>query len=389
VRRWLVGFSAACVVVLAGLAALVAGQALGSHFRSDAALCDILSERTSTCLRSEHWHRVGQDLGPIGTIATIVGAVAIVVLVVLRIRRGTPGAVPLSSVASAPTVPATATIALGFPTGPARLEVANLGVTFGGVRAVDDVSFVAEPGSIVGLIGANGSGKTTTLDMISGLVKPQHGKVWLDGVDMDEYLPEERQRVGMIRSFQDCRLYPALSVHDVLMLCEDAKREVAVLATTLQMPWARRAEAAKRRAVEQVIGAFGLDRFRDHRTTELSTGTRRVVDLASIVLASPRLLILDEPTAGIAQREAEAFIPLLQRIHDVADTTIILVEHDVPLVFELCSVVVVMELGRVVAAGPPDVVRSDPQALMAYLGASDEALMASGPVRSSTTSTGK
>jgi ABC-type branched-subunit amino acid transport system ATPase component len=260
-------------------------------------------------------------------------------------------------------------------------------VTFGGVRAVNDVSFVAEPGPIVGLIGANGSGKTTTLDMISGLVKPQHGSVSLDGVDMGEYLPEERQRVGMIRSFQDCRLFPALSVHDVLMLCEDAKREVAVLPTTLQMPWARRAEAAKREAVEAVIGAFGLDRFRDHRTTELSTGTRRVVDLASIVLANPRLLILDEPTAGIAQREAEAFIPLLQRIHDVADTTIILVEHDVPLVFELCSMVVVMELGRVVAAGPPDVVRSDPQALMAYLGASDEALMASGPVRSSTAST--
>jgi ABC-type branched-subunit amino acid transport system ATPase component len=223
--------------------------------------------------------------------------------------------------------------------------------------------------------------------MISGLVKPQHGRIWLDGVDMGEYLPEERQRVGMIRSFQDCRLYPALSVHDVLMLCEDAKREVAVLSTTLQMPWARRAEAAKRRAVEQVIGAFGLDRFRDHRTSELSTGTRRVVDLASIVLASPRLLILDEPTAGIAQREAEAFVPLLRRIHEVADTTIILVEHDVPLVFELCSMVVVMELGRVVAAGPSDVVRSDPQALMAYLGASDEALMASGPVRSSTAST--
>jgi ABC-type branched-subunit amino acid transport system ATPase component len=219
--------------------------------------------------------------------------------------------------------------------------------------------------------------------MISGLVKPQRGSVRLDGVDMAEYMPEERQRVGMIRSFQDCRLYPALSVHDVLMLCEDAKREVAVVSTTLQMPWARRAEQRKRQAVEQVIGAFGLDRFRDHRTAELSTGTRRVVDLASIVLANPRLLILDEPTAGIAQREAEAFIPLLRRIHQVADTTIILVEHDVPLVFELCSMVVVMELGRVVAAGPPDVVRSDPQALMAYLGASDEALMASGPARSS------
>jgi ABC-type branched-subunit amino acid transport system ATPase component len=267
----------------------------------------------------------------------------------------------------------------GALSGPAELAVENLGVTFGGVRAVDDVSFVAEPGSIVGLIGANGSGKTTTLDMVSGLVTPQQGTVRLDGRDLTEYLPEERQRVGMVRSFQDCRLYPELTVLDVLMLCEDVKAEVAVLSTTLQLPWARRAEKRKRAAVDQVVGAFGLERFRHHRTSELSTGTRRVVDLASILLAEPRLLLLDEPTAGIAQREAEAFIPLLQRLHQVANTTIVLVEHDVPLVFELCSTVVVMELGRVVAAGPPEVVRADPKALAAYLGASDEAIFASGP----------
>jgi ABC-type branched-subunit amino acid transport system ATPase component len=264
-------------------------------------------------------------------------------------------------------------------TGPARLTVENLGVTFGGVRAVDGVSFTAEPGAIVGLIGANGSGKTTTLDMVSGLVVPQQGAVRLDGTDLSEYLPEERQRVGIVRSFQDCRLFPELSVLDVLLLCEDVKQEVAILPTTLRLPWARRSEKRKRAAVDQVIAAFGLERFAHHRTAELSTGTRRVVDLASIMLAQPRLLLLDEPTAGIAQREAEAFIPLLRRLHQLADTTIVLVEHDVPLVFELCTSVVVMELGRVVADGPPNVVRADPRALTAYLGASDEAIFASGP----------
>jgi ABC-type branched-subunit amino acid transport system ATPase component len=184
----------------------------------------------------------------------------------------------------------------------------------------------------------------------------------------------------MVRSFQDCRLFPELTVLDVLLLSEDARSEVAVFSTTLRLPWARRAERRKQEAVDQVIAAFGLERFRYHRTAQLSTGTRRVVDLASIVLARPRLLLLDEPTAGIAQREAEAFVPLLRRLHQVADTTIVLVEHDVPLVFELCSTVVVMELGRVVAAGPPEVVRADPKALAAYLGASDEAIMASGPI---------
>ncbi len=266
------------------------------------------------------------------------------------------------------------------PRHPAELAVDGLTVHFGGVHALNGVTFRAEPGEIVGLIGANGSGKTTTLDVVSGLVAPQSGTVRLDGTDLAEYLPEERLGVGMVRSFQDCRLFPELTVLDVLLLSEDARSEVAVLSTTLRLPWARRAERRKQEAVDQVIGAFGLERFRHHRTAELSTGTRRVVDLASIVLARPRLLLLDEPTAGIAQREAEAFVPLLRRLHQVADCTIVLVEHDVPLVFELCSTVVVMELGRVVASGPPEEVRADPKALAAYLGASDEALMASGPI---------
>jgi len=265
-------------------------------------------------------------------------------------------------------------------THPARLRVEGIDVHFGGVHALDGVTFEAEPGAIVGLIGANGSGKTTTLDVISGLVAPQAGRVRLDDTDLAEYLPEERLGIGMVRSFQDCRLYPELTVLDVLLLCEDARTEVAVLPTTLRLPWALRAERRKLEAVDQVITAFGLERFRQHRTAELSTGTRRVVDLASVVLAQPRLLLLDEPTAGIAQREAEAFIPLLRRLHEVADTTIVLVEHDVPLVFALCSQVVVMELGRVVAAGPPEAIRADPKALAAYLGASDEALLASGPI---------
>jgi ABC-type branched-subunit amino acid transport system ATPase component len=284
-----------------------------------------------------------------------------------------PSPAPAPAAAPAPTPAAE-------PGHPAHLRVEGIDVHFGGVHALAGVTFEAPPGDIVGLIGANGSGKTTTLDVISGLVTPRTGTVHLDGTDLSEYLPEERLGVGIVRSFQDCRLFPELTVLDVLLLAEDARQEVSVLPTTLRLPWARRAERRKLEAVDQVIAAFGLERFRHHRTAELSTGTRRVVDLASVVLARPRLLLLDEPTAGIAQREAEAFIPLLRRLHQVADTTIVLVEHDVPLVFELCTSVVVMELGRVVASGPSEAVRADSAALAAYLGASDEALMASGPV---------
>jgi len=266
-------------------------------------------------------------------------------------------------------------------TGPAALEVRDLVVSFGGVQAVDHVRMDVAPGSVVGLIGPNGSGKTTLLDTVSGLVAPTEGSLLLDGEDMADYIPEERAGLGVVRSFQDCRLYPELTVEDTLLLCEDARQRVSVLSTTLQLPWARRSERDKRRAVDRVIGSFGLERFRNHVTGHLSTGTRRVVDLASVVLARPRLLLLDEPTAGIAQREAEAFIPLLQRLHEVTDATILLVEHDVPLVFELCSTVVVMQTGAVVASGSPDVVRRDPRALAAYLGASEAALNVSGPAQ--------
>jgi ABC-type branched-subunit amino acid transport system ATPase component len=262
--------------------------------------------------------------------------------------------------------------------GPAHLDVTGVSVRFGGVEALDGVDLVAEPGSIVGLIGPNGSGKTTLLNVISGLVHPSHGSVRLDGEALDGYLPEERAGVGVIRSFQDCRLFPDLSVRDVLLVALDAHRPVGVAASTLQMPWARRSEREKRSDVERVIESFRIGPFRHHRISQLSTGTRRVVDLASIVLARPRLLLLDEPTAGIAQREAEAFGPLLSRLRDVADTTIVLVEHDVPLVFALCTQVVMVASGRVVSSGTPDEVAADPRAVAAYLGASESALAVSG-----------
>jgi len=260
----------------------------------------------------------------------------------------------------------------------ARLSVEGLVVEFGGLRAVAGVDLTAEPGEIVGLIGPNGSGKTTLLDAVSGVVTPAAGRVVLDGEDVADYLPEERAGLGIVRSYQDCRLFPELTVEDTLLVVADAGRRAGVLATTLQLPGARRAERDKRAAVSRVIGAMSLEPFRHHRTTELSTGTRRVVDLAAVVLARPRLLLLDEPTSGIAQREAEAFVPLLRRLHEVTGSTIVLVEHDVPLVFALCTRVAVMEAGRVVSVGDPDTVRRDPTALAAYLGASEEALVITG-----------
>jgi ABC-type branched-subunit amino acid transport system ATPase component len=258
------------------------------------------------------------------------------------------------------------------------LRVDDVVVDYGGLRAVNGATLDIDAGSIVGILGPNGSGKTTLLDTISGQTKPTSGQIWLDDIDLVDYLPEDRAALKIIRSFQDCRLYPELTVEDVLLVAEDARRPVGVLAATLQLPAARRAERAKRAAVDSLIETFRLERFRHQRIDQLSTGTRRVVDLASIVAAEPRLLLLDEPTAGIAQREAEALGPLLRTLHDVTDTTIVMVEHDVPMTVDLCDHLVVMEAGRVVSAGTTPTVLNDPAALEAYLGASQEAIARSG-----------
>jgi ABC-type branched-subunit amino acid transport system ATPase component len=260
----------------------------------------------------------------------------------------------------------------------ARLELSDVVVAFGGVRAVDGISLVVEPGEIVGFIGPNGSGKTTLLDTISGQLLPASGAVLLDGQDLVDHLPEDRAELGLVRSFQDARLFPDLSVEDTLLLAEDARHPVGVLSTTFSLPTARRAEAAKRSTVAGLLDDLGLTRFRHQPIAELSTGTRRIVDLAAIIAAAPRLLLLDEPTAGIAQREAEAFGPLLRRLHDLTGATIGIVEHDVPLVVGLADRLVVMETGKVVSAGPVADVLQDSAAIEAYLGASEEALARSG-----------
>jgi ABC-type branched-subunit amino acid transport system ATPase component len=258
------------------------------------------------------------------------------------------------------------------------LEVVELAVSYGGVHALDDVSFTAAPGEVVGFIGPNGSGKTTLLDVISGHIRPDRGRVMLDGIDLVDHLPEDRASLGLVRSFQDCRLFPDLTVEETLLAAEDARRPAGLLSTALGLPWARRREREKRTNVDALIESMSLSRFRDNAISELSTGTRRVVDLAAVLGGRPRLLLLDEPTAGIAQRDAEAFGPLLRQLHELTGSTILLVEHDVPLTLSLCDRIVVMEAGQIVASGAPSEIVYDPAARAAYLGASDEALARSG-----------
>jgi ABC-type branched-subunit amino acid transport system ATPase component len=261
---------------------------------------------------------------------------------------------------------------------PAALEIRAVTVAYGGLRAVDDVSLSVVPGSVVCLLGANGSGKTTLLNAVSGQVRPTSGAVLLDGEDLCDWHPEDRATLGMVRSFQDARLFPDLTVEETLLVGEDARRPPRTLATAVRWPSASRLERHKRAAVDDLLDAFGLTGFRHVLVRELSTGTRRVVDLALVVSAGPRLLLLDEPTAGIAQREAEAFGPLLRRLHEVTGATVVLVEHDIPLAVGLADQLAVLEAGRLVSSGPKADVLADPAAVAAYLGVGAEASQRTG-----------
>jgi branched-chain amino acid transport system ATP-binding protein len=251
---------------------------------------------------------------------------------------------------------------------------------FGGVQALDGVSFDLRPGEILGFIGPNGAGKTTLFDVISGYNREASGEIRLraDG----EYLALEgtpthvRSWSGLGRSFQDGRLFPGLTVAEAIAVAFE--QHVGVrdpIAALLHLPSVHDSEGAVDEGVEQLIDVFGLDAYRDKFIRELSTGTRRVVDLACVMAQRPKVLLLDEPSSGIAQREAEALIPLLRRVRDELGASLMVVEHDLPLLCTISDRLIAMELGRVVAEGDPAVVLEHPAVVASYLG-TDEAAIA-------------
>lgn len=267
-------------------------------------------------------------------------------------------------------------------TGPEEeaLVVSELTVLFGGLRAVDAVTLVVHPNEIVGLIGANGAGKTTLMDCVSGYVTPSEGSVWSFGAELSFLAPELRPYLGVGRSFQDARLFPGLTVEETLLVMLERHRPTRVMAGILGWP-ARRAEREKHEAADQLIASFGLEPYRDKTIGELSTGTRRVVDLATILAQRPQLLLLDEPTAGIAQRETEAFGPLMRRVQSDLGCAILIIEHDMPLIMGLSDRIYAMESGAVIAEGSPSQVRSDPRVIATYLGTDEAAINRSGTSR--------
>jgi branched-chain amino acid transport system ATP-binding protein len=259
------------------------------------------------------------------------------------------------------------------------LAVSGIVKRYGGVAAIQDISLSLEEGKIVGLIGPNGAGKTTLFDIISGFIEPDDGVVQLFGEDITDLPPDQRARLGLARSFQDARLFPSLTVTENLAVA--LERHLETRSTTmaaLHMPNVTKAEANIARRTERLIRLLNLGDFRDKFVRELSTGSRRIVDLACVMAADPKVLLLDEPSSGIAQREAEELGPLLQRIKWETGCSILIIEHDMPLICSVSDELIALDLGAVIARGTPNEVLEHPAVVESYLGTTEEVIRRSG-----------
>jgi branched-chain amino acid transport system ATP-binding protein len=250
---------------------------------------------------------------------------------------------------------------------------------FGGIRAVDGVDLELKRGRILGLIGQNGAGKTTLLDCVSGFLPLDGGRVLLRGHDVSDWPPYDRAANGLGRSFQDARLFPSLTVEETIAVAlERHLRSRDLIAAALRLPASYESERQARARVDDLVELMGLGAFREKLISELSTGSRRIVDLACILAQDPSVLLLDEPSSGVAQRETEALGPLLLRVREHTGCSMLVIEHDMPLISSICDEMIALELGAVIARGTPQEVLEHPRVIESYLGTDEAAIQRSG-----------
>jgi ABC-type branched-subunit amino acid transport system ATPase component/predicted MFS family arabinose efflux permease len=259
------------------------------------------------------------------------------------------------------------------------LAVTELVRSFGGIRAVDGVSFELAPREILGIIGPNGAGKTTLFDLISGFTPTDSGRVVLSGVDISERSPAQRAAEGLGRSFQDAKLFPEITVAETLAIAtERFVSSKSILAAALRLPQTFDSEHEVGMRVDDLLELMALGQYRNSFIRELSTGTRRVVDLACQVAHRPTVILLDEPSSGIAQREVEALAPVLLRLRDEMGASLIVIEHDMPLISSISDRLLALDQGAVLTTGAPAAVLEHPLVVESYLGTSSAAISRSG-----------
>jgi len=250
----------------------------------------------------------------------------------------------------------------------ALLAVDDVGISFGGLRAVDAVSFAVEPREIFAIIGPNGAGKTTLFNLISRIYEPTNGRIALDGTDITRIPPHEVVRAGIARTFQNINLFDNATVLDNLMLGRYRHDLSGLWQQALFTPFVRREKLADRRKVEEVIDFLELGKYRDVLVAGLPYGVRKIVELGRALAAEPRLILLDEPSSGLNVEETRDMVFWIQDMRDDLDMTVIMIEHDMSLVSAVSDRVLAMSSGRMLALGAPAEVQRDPAVAAAYLG---------------------
>jgi branched-chain amino acid transport system ATP-binding protein len=257
---------------------------------------------------------------------------------------------------------------------PALLEVNEVEVSFGGVRAVQGVSLSVGAGLVYGVIGPNGAGKTTLFDAIFGYNRPSAGSVLLQGVDITGKPTSWRARQGMRRTFQRQQTVGSLNVRDnIIVGTEGRGGGGGPVADLFASPFRHRLESKRRQTVDDILDSFSLSDVADARADSLSIGHARLLELARAVIDRPVLLLLDEPTSGMAAKEVETVQRVMRQVREDYGTTVLVVEHDVPFIMEVCDRIVVLDLGRVVADGTPDEIRNNEEVKRSYFGMSADA----------------
>ncbi|MBK9123023.1 MAG: ABC transporter ATP-binding protein [Chloroflexi bacterium] len=249
-----------------------------------------------------------------------------------------------------------------------RLVVDHVSLSFGGVKALSDVSLQVEPGTIFAIIGPNGAGKTSMLNCICGLYRPQHGHIWYGDTDLVKTAPHRLAHLGIARSFQNIELFSHMTVLDNLMLGRHVHMKKNLLSALLYWGSGQAEEIRHREFVEHVIDLLQIQGIRKQLVGALAYGLQKRVELGRALATNPGMLLLDEPMAGMNVEEKEDIARYVLDINEEWGVTIILIEHDMGVVMDVSDTVAVLDFGRCIAVGTPDHVRSDPAVIKAYLG---------------------
>lgn len=248
------------------------------------------------------------------------------------------------------------------------VEVRGITMVFGGLVALDSVDFGAQPSAMTGLVGPNGAGKTTLFSVLSGLLTPTSGEILIGGVEITRASPQKRARLGLARTFQRIELFGELTVRDHLVLAHRASQGGSRLVTDLLGLGARSRTSDEDDVVDRILEELGLQQVSGRLAASLPLGTGRLVEVGRALAAAPRVLLLDEPSSGLDSAETGALATVLARTCEERGVALVLVEHNLELVLDLCSRISVLDFGRIIAEGTPHEVRNDPAVQAAYIG---------------------